>query len=151
MLLDIVKANSNIPNREVAFNYNPCFVPGNRYLVKANPLLKDALNNLVDNAIKHNRNTPIIDINVGKEIRNECAMCRVVIEDNGIGIPDSKKGDLFHRFKRGQTMARGTGLGLYIVKTLLESFYGYVEVEDRVPGDYTKGSRFLVYLPVAED
>jgi PAS domain S-box-containing protein len=151
ILLDIIKANSNIPNCEVTFNYNPCFVPGNRYLVKANPLLKDALNNLVDNAIKHNRNPPIIDINVGKEIKNNCAMCMVVIEDNGIGIPDSKKGDLFHRFKRGQTLARGTGLGLYIVKTLVESFYGYVEVEDRVPGDYTNGSRFLVYLPIAED
>jgi signal transduction histidine kinase len=39
---------------------------------------------------------------------------------------------------------------LYIAKTLAEGFRGRVTVEDRVPGDYTKGSRFLVYLPVLE-
>ncbi len=151
MLTDIVKENSSIPNRNVTINYTPIQVPGNRYLVKATPLLKDVLNNLVDNAIKHNKGSPVIDINVCREHKNGYSLCRVVIEDNGIGIPDSKKDELFNRFKRGQTTARGTGLGLYIVKTLMESYNGSVKVEDKVPGDYTKGSRFVVHLPMAGD
>ena len=72
---------------------------------------------------------------------------RVAIEDNGSGIPDDKKEEVFQRFKRGQTKAKGTGLGLYLVKSLVEGFGGYVEVQNRVLVDYTKGTRFLVYLP----
>jgi PAS domain S-box-containing protein len=79
------------------------------------------------------------------------AFYRVAVEDNGPGVPDEKKDMIFHRLKRGQTTTRGTGLELYIVKTLVESFHGRVALEDRVPGDHRKGSRFLVYLPVAED
>jgi signal transduction histidine kinase len=41
------------------------------------------------------------------------------------------------------------GLGLYLVKTLVDS-YGGVWAEDRVPGDHTKGARFVVMLPAAE-
>jgi PAS domain S-box-containing protein len=147
MLSEVVRENMRIPGMEVTFNY----APFERYLVKATPLLKDVLNNLVDNAIKHNKASPVIDINVDKVTGNGRDYFRVAISDNGIGIPDSKKGELFHRFKRGKTTARGTGLGLYIVKTLVEGFNGRVEVEDRVPGDYTQGSRFIIYLPLAED
>jgi signal transduction histidine kinase len=39
------------------------------------------------------------------------------------------------------------GLGLYLVKTLVDSYGGRVWVEDRVPGDRTKGARFVVMLP----
>jgi signal transduction histidine kinase len=42
------------------------------------------------------------------------------------------------------------GLGLYIVKTLVESYGGRVWVEDRVAGDHTKGARFVVMLPTVE-
>ena len=48
---------------------------------------------------------------------------------------------------RGTTKAKGSGLGLYIVKSLVESFKGRVWVEDRVEGDYMKGCRFIVILP----
>jgi signal transduction histidine kinase len=58
---------------------------------------------------------------------------------------------VFQRFKRGQTKAKGTGLGLYLVKSLVEGFGGYVEVQNRVLIDYTKGTRFLVYLPAIKE
>jgi signal transduction histidine kinase len=41
------------------------------------------------------------------------------------------------------------GLGLYLVKTIVEDFGGKVRVEDRVPGDHTKGAKFVVMLPAA--
>jgi PAS domain S-box-containing protein len=147
ILTDVVTENSKILNKDVTINYNHA----QGYLVKANPLLKDVFTNLVGNAIKHSNSRTTIDIEVNKINDSGLPFYKVTVEDNGPGIPDSKKEEVFHRFKRGQTQARGIGLGLYIVKTLVESFHGRVTVEDRVPGDYTKGSRFSVYLPVAED
>ena len=75
---------------------------------------------------------------------------KVSVEDNGPGIPDYMKEKILNRLQRGETKAKGLGLGLYLVKSLVESYHGRVMVEDRVPGDHRKGSRFIVYLPVAE-
>jgi signal transduction histidine kinase len=75
---------------------------------------------------------------------------RVIVEDNGHGIPDDRKSLLFTRMKRGETKAKGTGLGLYIVRTLVEGFGGTVSVEDRVKGDHTKGARFVVMLQTVD-
>ena len=72
---------------------------------------------------------------------------RISIEDNGPGISDEVKEKLFARFSRGETKAKGKGLGLYLIKTLVEDFHGKVWVEDRVPGDHTKGAKFVVMLP----
>jgi signal transduction histidine kinase len=57
------------------------------------------------------------------------------------------KSIIFTRFQRGKSKASGRGLGLYLVKTLVEDFGGKVWVEDRMPGDSTKGSRFVILLP----
>ncbi len=73
-----------------------------------------------------------------------------MVEDNGPGIPDDFKGQIFHRILRGTTNAKGMGLGLYLVKSLVESYGGHVWVEDRITGDYTKGVRFVVMLPAVE-
>jgi signal transduction histidine kinase len=51
---------------------------------------------------------------------------------------------------KGDSKAKGIGLGLYLVKSLVESYDGQVWVEDRVPGDHTKGARFVVMLPTIE-
>jgi len=101
--------------------------------------------------VKHSGDLVRIGIAVSMVDRNGRKYHRVSIEDNGPGIPDEKKAEVFHRFMRGQTRMSGTGLGLYIVKTLVESFGGYVKVEDRVKGDHTKGTRFVVYLPATEE
>jgi signal transduction histidine kinase len=61
------------------------------------------------------------------------------------------KGKVFDRLMRGRTGARGHGLGLYLVRTLVAGFRGRVWVEDRIEGDYTKGCRFVVLLPAAPD
>jgi signal transduction histidine kinase len=73
----------------------------------------------------------------------------VAIEDNGPGIPDELKPRLFKRQLAGDRMAKGSGIGLYLVKTLVNSYHGRVWAEDRVYGDRSKGSRFVVMLPAA--
>jgi signal transduction histidine kinase len=45
---------------------------------------------------------------------------------------------------------KGSGPGLYLVKSLVEGYGGRVWVEDRVHGDHTKGARFVVMLPAAD-
>jgi PAS domain S-box-containing protein len=116
--------------------------------VLANELLRDVFTNLIGNAIKHSPESPHIDIRMVPDEKDGLGYCRVIIEDNGPGVPYDMKEKIFTRLSRGNTKARGSGLGLYLVKTLVESYGGKVWVEDRVKGDHTKGSRFMVELPV---
>ena len=86
----------------------------------------------------------VIEASRGKEF------VRVDITDTGPGIPDDIKEKLFERMERGHTTARGHGLGLYLARTVLEMIGGCIWAEDRVPGDHTKGARFVVLVPPAE-
>jgi PAS domain S-box-containing protein len=146
ILNDAVAAYSSVPNKHIIIDYTPA----RGHVVLVNPVIKEVFNNLIDNAVKHSGDPVKIGIVVSHVERNGRAYHRVAIEDNGPGISDEKKNEVFHRLKRGHTKARGTGLGLYLVKTLAESFGGIVELEDRVSGDYSQGSRFSVYLPAVE-
>jgi signal transduction histidine kinase len=73
-------------------------------------------------------------------------MITVTVKDNGIGIPASDMDQLFERYYRGSNVSGivGTGVGLYLVRMVVEVHGGEVSVES-VEG---KGSRFSVRLPV---
>ena len=131
--------------RDITINIQP--VP--HYMVEANELLHDVFSNLITNAIKHSEEgKPVtIDVKVDPVKENGQLFYKCIVEDNGPGIPDEMKTKLFHRFQRGTTKTQGKGLGLYLVRTLVEGYHGKVWVEDRVPLDHTKGARFVVMLP----
>jgi PAS domain S-box-containing protein len=119
--------------------------------VMGNALLHDVFTNLIGNSIKHADNGSVnILIRIEHYRENGRTCSRVVIEDDGRGIPDDMKTKVFNRLHRGDTKARGMGMGLYLVKSLVEGFKGRVWVEDRVRGDHHKGSRFVVVLPSAD-
>ncbi|MGA9140847.1 MAG: PAS domain S-box protein [Methanocella sp.] len=120
-------------------------------LVKANDLVTDIFTNLIGNSIKHSSpDKPlVIDIRVARVKEKDTGYLRITIEDNGPGIPNWLKDKIFLRFQRGQTSAHGKGLGLYIVRALVDDFGGKVWVEDRRPGDSGRGARFVVVLPAA--
>jgi signal transduction histidine kinase len=107
--------------------------------------------NLIGNAIKYSNGNGV-DINILLEnaIQDGKNYYRVLVEDNGPGIPDDMKDKIFNRLRHGHTQATGWGLGLYLVKSLVDSYHGVIRVEDRVMGDRTKGSRFIVLLPAVE-
>lgn len=138
----------HLQGRDVVVNIQD--VPG--VMVEADELLKDVFFNLVANAIKHSDEEKPLKVNVkvktAKENGKKYYKC--VVEDNGPGITDEMKSKLFHRFQRGTTKAHGKGLGLYLVRTLVEGYHGQVRIEDRIKGDHTKGARFVVILPAVE-
>jgi PAS domain S-box-containing protein len=146
VLVDVHREFGAVPNKTVTLNLN-----GYMYChVRANELLHDVFANLVSNAIKHTGDRA--DIMIDLEILEEDGrrFCRVMVEDDGPGIPDDFKGRIFNRVLKGTDKAKGMGLGLYLVKSLVESYDGRVWVEDRVLGDHTKGARFVVMLPASE-
>ncbi|MGA9141263.1 MAG: PAS domain S-box protein [Methanocella sp.] len=137
---------SKVPGTKAAIRYSATVQDCK---VKADGLLYDVFTNIVGNAVKHGGKEPIVDIWLEETRVKDRAYCRVAIEDDGPGIPDEMKEKVFDRMRRGDTKAKGSGLGLYLVKTLVESYGGLVWAEDRVPGDCSKGSRFVVLLPAA--
>ncbi len=146
ILADVRDQYLSIPGRDVTIKYSP--VTG--YVVLANELLKDAFSNIVGNAIKHSSGPVTINIELEKVSEPGKKYYIVSIDDNGPGIPQEMKDKLFTRFQRGKTKATGKGLGLYLVKSLVESYDGRIWVEDRVHGDHTRGSKFVVMLPAIE-
>ena len=106
--------------------------------VLANDMLNSVFRNVLQNAIRHN-NSDMPTVTVSVEEREETVEVRVA--DNGPGVPDNQKSTIFGKGEKGLGSS-GTGLGLYLVKTLMESYDGAVWVEDNEP----EGAVFVVEL-----
>jgi len=116
--------------------------------VYANDLLTDIFMNLFRNAIKYSTEKKRIDVEIESTTIEGQKMVQVRVMDYGRGIEPARKESMFSRFMEG---ADGTGLGLWVVQALTESFGGTVEVIDRVEGNYSKGAVFVVTLPACAD
>ncbi len=107
-------------------------------------LIKQVLNNLIDNAIKYNKQGTTVTIrtlDLGEHVD-------VLVEDNGVGIEPEQMAKLFKKFSRSEKgtseRVKGTGLGLYLAKYFLELHGGSIEVESQVG----KGTKFHCKLPI---
>lgn len=111
------------------------------------PSLYQAISNLMTNAAKFGRPGEKPRIKIFTEKRN--ALLRIWVADEGIGIAPQTKDKLFGLFVRGQPNGayEGTGIGLAIVKKVIERMRGAVGVES----DGVSGSRFWIDLPVSDD
>ena len=146
-ILDKVKNNYlSVPGRAVTIDLES----NEGYYVHADRLLYDVFSNIVENSIKHSRGRVDINISLNRVKIDDNNFCRVSIEDNGPGIKPDLKKRIFNRMYYEGGIIRGKGLGLFLVKTLVECFNGNVFVEDRIQGDRSKGSRFVVMLPAVE-
>ena len=97
-------------------------------------------------------NDPLIniDIHISEERDKEKDYCKFQFKDNGIGIPDSRKEIIFQEGNRKDKSVKGMGIGLSLVKKIIERYDGKIWVEDRIHGDYSKGSNFILLIPLAK-
>lgn len=102
--------------------------------------IEQVVANLISNALKYGKGNPI-EVTVCQEERNAC----LYVEDHGMGIRTEDQEKIFQRFERvGDTGGiSGLGLGLYIVKEIVNSHGGTIRVESKVE----QGSTFIVELP----
>lgn len=102
--------------------------------------------NLVENAIKYNRDGGLVHV----ELRRLQDDVLLTVEDTGIGIPEDARAHVFERFyrvdKARSRQAGGSGLGLSIVRELVQRNFGSICVEGRDEG----GTRFVVRFPYFE-
>lgn len=109
--------------------------------------LRAAFSNLIDNAIKYSGQTVDVSVTVAEADGRRIA---VQVRDRGLGIPRDQLKRIFKRFYRvpAPVLARikGTGLGLFIVRSIIERHGGRVFADSEGEG---RGSTFTVYLPRA--
>lgn len=110
--------------------------------VAGNSMLSSVFRNLLNNAVQHNdTETPLVEVTC--EVQDDDVEVRIA--DNGPGIPDNKKEVVFGKGERGLGSS-GTGIGLYLVQTLVAQYGGDIWVEDNEP----TGTVFVVKLPRAD-
>ena len=121
-------------------------------IVSANEILADVFENILFNAIKYNHNTvPEIIITISKEKLSDGNYVRLEFKDNGIGIQDLNKENIFLEGYKDLKGGKGMGIGLSLITQIIKSYKGRIWVEDRIKGDHTKGSNFIVLIPEAKD
>lgn len=108
-------------------------------------VLELLLGNLLDNAVKYGGDPPHVDVTVRAK---DTGRVRIEIADDGEGVPPEFRNKIFKLFYRGgselERRRQGTGVGLYIVRTLAHALKGHVSVHDR---QETPGCVFRVELP----
>ncbi len=119
------------------------------YVLADQDYLQAILINLIDNAIKYSYEGCVIKIFSNQlRMNNRKQMAAISIQDSGEGIPEEKLKTIFERFERVKKekaeRQKGVGLGLHIVKKLVELHEGEVQVESQL----NKGSTFTFTLPI---
>ncbi|MFX1325090.1 MAG: sensor histidine kinase [Promethearchaeota archaeon] len=138
-------ANDNYPKKEKEIQKNYDYT---ELYVKANVLLLDVFENILMNAVKYNDKSRIeISINITKVRKNEIGYAKIEIKDNVFGISDEMKKIIFKSVIKNRQKVKGMGLGLLLVKKIIDIYNGEIWVEDRIKGDPSKGSNFIILIP----
>lgn len=117
-------------------------VAGPTLVVQGNALLlREALSNLIDNAIRYAGAGATVTVS----LRREGAEAVLEVADNGPGIPAAQRERVFERFVRATDQGEGCGLGLAIVKEIVERHAGRVALHEALP----HGLRAVIHLPLA--
>jgi len=108
--------------------------------------IRMVFSNLIDNAIKYNLGKGQVDVGAKLKDKN----IQVFVKDNGVGIPKEQQKNIFQKFFRSDNAMKhqtiGTGLGLFIVKAIVEANKGKIWFES----EENKGTTFLFEIPIAK-
>ncbi|MHA1845270.1 MAG: ATP-binding protein, partial [Promethearchaeota archaeon] len=117
-------------------------------IVQASDFLSAVFDNLLLNAIIHNKNPVIeIQIHISRQLKNATDYIRIEFIDNGVGIEDERKEIIFMRGYSEERTIHGSGLGLSLVRGIIKNYKGEIWVEDRIKGEPSKGSKFILLIP----
>lgn len=159
MVLEPVEVFSELRN---AINFSLISFPKKKIKVKitsihenlnamANELLSEVFENIIMNAIKYNKKKIAkIEIIISKVIINSEKYVKIKFKDNGIGIDDDRKNTIFQEVHLKRRNPNGMGIGLSLVAKLVELYGGEIWVENRIGGDPTMGSSFIILIPFAK-
>lgn len=142
LLQEVERLRDAHPEAEVTIRTSIPFVQ-----VVGNNMLGTVFRNVLRNAIEHNdSDAPVVE--VGCERTSDSVVVRIA--DDGPGVPDDRKGDIFGKGTQSLDSA-GSGIGLYLVHYLLTEYGGSVAVEDATTtaDSSTDGAVFVLELPVA--
>ncbi len=114
--------------------HEPAYVRGDEMAIR------EAMRNLIDNAVKHTPPGTNVDISVGPG-------GRIVVEDSGPGLVQTQVSELLQPFKKGKDASEGAGLGLSIVRQAVELHRGTLTVGPSHQG----GARFELNFPDDQD
>lgn len=127
------------------------FIESDLPIIQADPeAIAQVLLNLINNALKYSPREKWVRVDVRKVARNGSADLCVTVEDHGSGIGQSERSKLFDPFYRVDSdetkRVRGAGLGLAVVKHVLDAHHGRIEVVS----DPGRGSAFKLFFPIED-
>ena len=111
--------------------------------------LQKIISNLLSNAVKFNKENGFVHIILAEKKIKGYSQLQIEVEDNGPGMSSEFQKNIFNRFYKSQGLStvEGTGIGLALVKELVELHFGEVEVKSAEG----KGTRFKITIPVDEE
>ena len=119
-----------------------------KVLIQVDEYIMDVFEILISNALKYNNNQIVeIIIKISEKQKDKINYIQLEFIDNGMGIEDSRKELIFQRAYSRKSIGSGIDLGLSLVKKIIESYKGDIWVEDKIKGDYTQGSKFIILIP----
>ncbi|WFA08352.1 ATP-binding protein [Tissierella sp. Yu-01] len=125
-------------NIQLDFQGESAIIKGNRSMIE------DLISNLIDNAIKYNKIDGKVELNISKKEK----IAIINVKDTGMGIPDEDKERVFERFyrvdKSRSKKITGTGIGLSIVKHIVEYHKGNIKLNSEI----NKGTEIEIGLPI---
>jgi signal transduction histidine kinase len=125
--------------RSIEVRFNTAYAAGSAYVQGDAELLRRALINLLNNAVRHSPEQGQVSL----ELAGDGGVWVLTVADQGPGIPTAQISKLFSPYSAlGDRRAEGTGLGLVIVKTVVERHGGSVSVEPAAGA----GARFVIRL-----
>ncbi len=135
-------ADKAFPDKQLKLTTD--LAPG-QHAVMADRFLEDVFFSLFHNSMKFDTK-PEVKIEVESEVIKHTPFLRIQIKDHGPGIPNLEKEMVFDKLSHRRESIMGLGLGLTLVKTVLDSYGAYIRVEDRVENDHSKGANFVILM-----
>ncbi|TFG32746.1 PAS domain S-box protein [Candidatus Thorarchaeota archaeon] len=141
LAIAIEMVKQSFPGRDIDIVTN---IVKNQFCIMANQFLQEVFYNILHNAVKA---TEADDVKIKVEVSlvEKGEFLQLAFVDWGTGIEDRFKEAMLSGFE--EPIRRVSGVGLTLVKQIINQYNGNITVEDRVQGDYTQGSRFIIHLP----